>query len=36
VSHVGWCLLIELVLSEEIGVPCRLVPANIIVDWCLL
>jgi hypothetical protein len=27
-NFLGWCSLTELVLSEEIGVPCRLVPAN--------
>jgi hypothetical protein len=35
-NYVGWCPLVELVLNKGIGVPCRLVPANIIADWCLL
>jgi hypothetical protein len=35
-NYVVWCPLVELVLSKGIGVPCRLVPTNIIVDWCLL
>jgi len=36
VSPIGWCRLHELVVNKGIGFPCRLVPAKIILDWCLM
>jgi hypothetical protein len=35
-NFVGWFPLAELVLKKGFGVPCRLVPTNIIAYWCML